>query len=207
MPAAARPLSRKEAKLLTRHRLLDAAMAVLLEHGPDGLTTGRITQRAGVAQPTFYVHFRDMDELLRELATQLVQQLRHSLDAARAPLRTSSDLVAASVEAYRLSIRAAVRHAGLLRLFLAEQHRPQSTLGACGRQLLDELSADLARDLAGLAAAAGLSDAMRRMGADAVVALTLQFGLGLADRRYDSEDQVVELLARSTVAMMLALPQ
>ncbi len=202
---AARPLTRKESKLLTRHRLLDAAMGVLLEHGTEGLTTGRITQRVGVAQPTFYVHFRDTDELLRELATQLVQQLRQSLDAARAPLRSSTDLVTASVQAYRLSIRAAVKHAALLRLFLAEQHRPQSPLGACGRQLLDELSADLARDLAGLAAAAGLSEAMRRMCADGVVALTLQFGLGLADRRYDSEDQVVDLLARSTVAMMLAL--
>lgn len=205
MSTAPRAISRKEAKLLTRHRLLDAAMDVLLEHGPEGLTTGRIAQRVGVAQPTFYVHFRGMDELLRELATQHVQQLRQSLDAARAPLRTSPDLVTAAAQAYRLSVRAAVKHAPLLRLFLAEQHRPQSTLGACGRQLLDALSADLARDLAALPAAVGLSEALCRMCADGVVALTLQFGLGLAEHRYDSEDQVVELLARSTVAMMLAL--
>jgi AcrR family transcriptional regulator len=207
MPAAERPLSRQEAKLLTRHRLLQAAMAVLLEHGPEGLTTGAVTKRVGVAQPTFYVHFSDMDELLRELATDIVERLRKTLHEARAPLRGSADLAGDSRQAYRLSVRATVKHADLLRLFLAEQHRPKSTLGECARQLLRSLHEDLVADVSAMPFTTGLSKGQLRLMADAVIAMIMQWGLALADKREASEDTVVEMLARTTVAMALSMPR
>ena len=46
---------------MTRHRLLRAATELLAEQGYERLTTGRVAERAGVAQPTFYVHFSDLD--------------------------------------------------------------------------------------------------------------------------------------------------
>jgi TetR/AcrR family transcriptional regulator, fatty acid biosynthesis regulator len=202
-----RPLNRQEAKLVTRHRLLQAAMTVLLEHGPEGLTTGSVTRIVGVAQPTFYVHFADMDELLRELATDIVERLRKSLHEARAPMRGSTDLVADSRAAFRLSVRATVKHADLLRLFLAEQYRPKSTLGACARQLLAELSEEMVADVAELPFVMGLTRAQLRLAADALVGLIMQLGLALADKRETNEDAVVELLASTTVALLASLPR
>ena len=204
---AERPLSRQEAKLVTRHRLLQAAMGVLVEQGREGLTTGSVTKRVGVAQPTFYVHFHDMDELLRELATDIVERLRKTLHEARVPLRESADLIAASREAFRLSLRATVKHADLLRIFLAEQYRPQSTLGDCAQQLLTKLTDDLVADIVDLPIAMGLQRKQLRLVADSQVGLIMQMGLALADKRETDEDMIVELLARTTLALVSSLPR
>jgi AcrR family transcriptional regulator len=40
--------------------------------GYGGLSTGAVARAAGVAQPTFYVHFRDMDDLLRTIGTEQI---------------------------------------------------------------------------------------------------------------------------------------
>ncbi len=63
--------TRREAKERTRERLLDALLELLHESGPLALTTGRIAERAGVAQPTFYVHFTDLDGAI-EIAAEHV---------------------------------------------------------------------------------------------------------------------------------------
>ena len=76
-------LSRGEAKLITRRRLLDAGLGLLGEEGYENLTTGRIAAAAGVAQPTFYVHFADKDDLLRCLAEEVTSRLREALRQAR----------------------------------------------------------------------------------------------------------------------------
>lgn len=208
MSPAERPLSRQESKLLTRHRLLQAAMAVLLESGREGLTTGSVTKRVGVAQPTFYVHFKDMDELLGELATEIVDKLRKALHEARAPLRESpADLVAASREAFRLSVRAAVKHADLTRIFLAEQYRPNSPLGACARQLLSSFADDLLDDIVDLPITFGLQREQVRLVAEAVVGLITQFAQALVDKRITDEEAVVDLLSHATVALVASLPR
>jgi AcrR family transcriptional regulator len=204
-PVVERPLSRQESKLVTRHRLLQAAMAVLVELGREGLTTGSVTKRVGVAQPTFYVHFRDMDDLLREVAAEIVDRLRSALQEARAPLRESVDLVAASHEAFRLSLRATVKHADLLRIFLSEQYRPQSTLGACAQQWLSEMAADLQADMGQTPLAMGLPASKLRLVAEVVVGLILQMGLALADKRETDEDAVVDVLSRTAVALVASL--
>lgn len=182
-------------------------MSVLVEHGRDGLTTGSITKRVGVAQPTFYVHFHDMDELLRELATDIVERLRKTLHDARTPLRESADLIAASREAFRLSLRATVKHADLLRIFLAEQYRPKSTLGDCAQQLLTSLTDDLVIDIAELPIALGLQRKQLRLVAESLTGLIMQMGLMLADKRETDEDMIVELLARTTFALVSSLPR
>ena len=41
----------------TRQRLLDAAVELLLTEGSAGITTGRLTEQAGVVQSAFYNHF------------------------------------------------------------------------------------------------------------------------------------------------------
>jgi AcrR family transcriptional regulator len=43
--------TRREAKAQTKQRLLDAMLEILHESGPLALTTGRIAERAGLAQP------------------------------------------------------------------------------------------------------------------------------------------------------------
>jgi AcrR family transcriptional regulator len=54
-----------------RTNLLDAAEAVLVEHGLVGATVDQITTRAGVAKGTFYLYFRSKDEVVGALQERL----------------------------------------------------------------------------------------------------------------------------------------
>ena len=78
---------RKEAKERTRQRLLAAIVEILDEEGEAALTTVRITQRAGVAQPTFYVHFTDVQAgvavAAEDMASRILRML--SVQSASAP--------------------------------------------------------------------------------------------------------------------------
>lgn len=61
-------MSRQINKERTRLRLLQAILKTIHRFGHGTLTTGRVAQLAGVAQPTFYVHFRSMDQALEQVA-------------------------------------------------------------------------------------------------------------------------------------------
>src|SRR5690606_516079 len=63
--------TRQASKVRTRNRLVKSAIRVLHRSGASALTTGKIAADAGVAQPTFYVHFEDMKALLQEVATTI----------------------------------------------------------------------------------------------------------------------------------------
>ena len=73
-------LTREEGKLITRRRLLESAAKLLGETGYGALSVSAVARAAGVAQPTFYVHFRDKDHLLQTLAlgqARRDRRLRH----------------------------------------------------------------------------------------------------------------------------------
>lgn len=48
----------------THHLLRDALMELIVEQGYDTITVQNIVDRANVARTTFYLHFKDKDELL-----------------------------------------------------------------------------------------------------------------------------------------------
>lgn len=66
MPELEEPkkLTRKDKKELTRERLIDAALSVVLDGGYANFTMRKVTKKAGIAQPSFYSHFDTMDDLL-----------------------------------------------------------------------------------------------------------------------------------------------
>ncbi|MCB9453141.1 MAG: TetR/AcrR family transcriptional regulator [Anaerolineaceae bacterium] len=51
-------------KQRTRQYLRDALMALIVEKGYDTISIQDITDRANVSRPTFYLHYRDKEELL-----------------------------------------------------------------------------------------------------------------------------------------------
>lgn len=66
----------------TRRKLLDAAEAVFGERGYDNASIVEITQRAGVAQGTFYVYFPDKKAAFVELVRHLSHTLRQEIAEA-----------------------------------------------------------------------------------------------------------------------------
>lgn len=59
----------------TRQLLRDALMALITEKGYDAITVQDITDRADVARTTFYLHYRDKDELLFSSMTEMYEAL------------------------------------------------------------------------------------------------------------------------------------
>lgn len=130
-PNEQRGYPRKRAR--TRRQLLNAGMAALAEHGPDGVTVGEIARHARVAPGTFYNHFDDLEALTSAIVDELAlgveiggEQLRaiehdpakrvaigtqQLLDLAREHPDTARAFVAllATVPAFRARVRATVR--------------------------------------------------------------------------------------------------
>ncbi|MCV7231857.1 TetR/AcrR family transcriptional regulator [Mycobacterium branderi] len=76
---------RQEYQLLTRRRLLDAALEVFDKQGYGGATVEGIHSTAGVARATFYLHFKNKMEIVQCLTEEIrpsVATLYNDLDRA-----------------------------------------------------------------------------------------------------------------------------
>jgi len=85
-----RKLNRAEKAEATRARPFDAAVQIVGEYGYAGTSVARITERAAVAQGTFYNYFESrqdlLDQLLPAISEQLHQHIRERVLAAGSAL-------------------------------------------------------------------------------------------------------------------------
>ncbi len=73
-----------------REQLLDAALAVIDEHGYDGVSMEAVARAAGVTKPVVYDLFANLGELLRELLKREEARALAELEAVM-PARPSID--------------------------------------------------------------------------------------------------------------------
>jgi AcrR family transcriptional regulator len=66
-----------------RRRILDAADALIAEHGVDGITMQRVADQLDCAVGTLYRYFTSKGDLVAALQAQAVESLRASYDAAK----------------------------------------------------------------------------------------------------------------------------
>lgn len=97
----------------TRQKLLDAAELIFGEKGFDGASITAITQRAGVAQGTFYVYFPDKHAIFRELVRALSQRLRRATSEAIHGLTDRVEIERAGFRTFFTFIR---DHQGMYRI-------------------------------------------------------------------------------------------
>jgi AcrR family transcriptional regulator len=73
---------RGEGELL-RDEILDAAQALLVEHGTaDAVTIRAVAERVGVSAPSIYLHFHDKDDLFYEACVRRFARLASTLQEA-----------------------------------------------------------------------------------------------------------------------------
>ena len=68
----ARAAAAENRKALTRERLLDAAVKVIGEKGPDASSVEDFVAAADVSRGTFYNYFPTMEDLLRAVRRKLI---------------------------------------------------------------------------------------------------------------------------------------
>ena len=198
-----RALSRDESKAITRKRLLDGAARLLGKEGYGALSTSAVARAAGVAQPTFYVHFRDMDDLVRSLGTERIGALRARLRAAREDVLAGRGVDAVR-ETFRVSVQTWIENPGLFRLYAQEMQHPTSPMGKMARELRAEVHADLVQDLVRLGLPASTKTERERvqMVAEAMIAQTEALSRGYLDGTYKNVDAVVDVLTRFAVGLL-----
>jgi len=98
----------------TRRLLRDSLMSLILEKGYDAVTVEDITTRADLGRTTFYLHYKDKEELLVE-----------SIDAIATDLKAQVDLLGSARAAggiqprpIHIAFNHAAEHADLYRIIL-----------------------------------------------------------------------------------------
>jgi TetR/AcrR family transcriptional regulator, fatty acid biosynthesis regulator len=193
-------LTRREAKQLTRERLLGAARRLILTGGETELSASAVARKAGVGGATFYEHFRNKEDLLRALAGELFTGLREEL---RQPRREALE-APASVEKLRQQFRTPVEiiaaNPAVFRLALRTRHQAGSPLGRSSRQLNGSLRTDIVEELVERGYPCATAEERRRleMVADVHIAATEALALGHVSGRYPDVEEIVDVLVLVT---------
>jgi len=94
--AAKRPYHR----LNLKQSLLDSAVALMGEVGPQAFTLREVARRAGVSHNAPYRHFRDKDDLLAAVAAQGFDRLTEQMHKAMAKGRTAAERLSLAGRGY-----------------------------------------------------------------------------------------------------------
>ncbi|MFG1616597.1 TetR family transcriptional regulator [Nonomuraea wenchangensis] len=190
------PLSRSEAKDQTRRRLIRAALAILDQEGEAGLSTVKVAKAAGIAQSSFYVHFKDMQDLLRVLAEEGGERLRGAMREARRKAREEPGDLDRHRDTFRIPLEASCRHPELLRIQLRARHDPSSALRDFAVRTAAAYRDHHAADLAALGYTADDERDRRRleMIAEGINAATNALAIGHLEGRYPDLDECADIL-------------
>jgi AcrR family transcriptional regulator len=144
------PLDRRSRR--TRRMLKEAFFALVLEKGYDGVTIEDITDRADLGRTTFYLHYRDKEELLVESIDAIAEELIARLppeawrisdgDDSSAAQRDGSSIIV--FDAIHVVFQHAAENVHLYRVFLRgegarmAQHRLHVIISQKAAELINE---------------------------------------------------------------------
>lgn len=120
----------------TRDLLIRTAMQAFAEEGVAGASVQRIAARAGVANGTFYVHFRTKEEVLAAVAERLAVEHCERISRSQAAIASGAERMAIGNRRY---IQLALEAPEQARLFLS--------VGAAAPELMETIARYPAADL------------------------------------------------------------
>lgn len=77
--------------LRTRQLLKSALVELLEEMEPDKITVNRIATRATINRVTFYLHYRDIQDMMDKMAEEMVVEIEAAMTRKVAEKKTGSD--------------------------------------------------------------------------------------------------------------------
>ena len=120
-----RPKQSDAATAAARARIVAAARDVFAEHGSHAMSVALIIERAGIARPTFYRYFTNVDEPLQVILDESDQALVDGLQVALDGADDEIAMVVAGIDAY---LQWGRNHGPMLRSLFAELHDPSSSV-------------------------------------------------------------------------------
>jgi AcrR family transcriptional regulator len=193
-------MSRAEQKEQRRAALLEGAVAVLADHGLEGFTTGRIAERAGIAQSGIYKYWPDRASVLHEVSEHIGDRVLLSIRSAR--LATGSS-PAHLPEAFAGGLRAILDERQLVLVFLRFRREP-GPLGQVFRRLVERSIDELHTDMVNMGLVKADNPHGRRL-ARYTVSLCIGAIEALLDDRISDVNQVADDLARIALGVLATL--
>ena len=178
---------------LTTDGVVEVALALVDEKGPDALSLAAVAGRAGVAAPSLYKHVGSLADLRDLMATRILHAMAKSSGAA-ALGRSRDEAVAALLREYRSFVLA---HPGWYALVPQDPlHRGSEQMAEAGREWLQVFLAVLRGY--GLDESAAVH-ATRRIRAAAHGFATLESGggFGLAEDVDTTYEQLIAMVTHS----------
>lgn len=194
-------------KQATRERLLQAAIELIRKRGVEVLSTVSVTEAAGFAQSSFYMHFKNVDECLRAAAGKVAGEARAFIADHRRRTHEAVIANAASpVAHYTAVLRLFIEQRSFSELLMRHRH-DRSPVGKVMRKMFEGVRADLIADSWSLASSLGV----HRKHYDRV-ALTAEFihaqvmaaGEALLDGRFTDVDMLAAELSATIEATIQA---
>jgi AcrR family transcriptional regulator len=199
-------LSRREAKALTRQRLIASARRLILAHGESRVAASVVAREAGLAGATFYEHFKNRDELMKALAKDLFEELRREQRKRRSEALASPNDEERLRQEFRTPIEILAANPDVFRLALTVRQHTGSPLGDSSRRTTGNMRGDIVDELVARGYPAATAGERRRleMIADIHIAATEAMALGYLTGRYPNLDEVLDMLVLMTRGTRLA---
>lgn len=195
----------------TRARLIRVTIELLRGESLSALTTSRIAKAAGIAQPGFYAHFKNVDDLVRTAVLEVLEAMRRKASATRQAafqrLERYEDLtnIGAMRTAYEEGLELLLGDPTFAELLLRYRRDP-SLLGGLLREAMRHVRDDITRDVWRTAQRFGFREEhypQVQFWSEQILALFLTAAEALLDGRHERAE-VVDAITRSSFAMMVA---
>lgn len=184
----------------TRRRLLQAILKTIDRYGHASLTTGRVAQLAGVAQPTFYVHFRSMDQALEQVAEWVAQELSEGFGAGdAAEAERAADVLQQAVLKCTASL---VRDRQIAEVFLRNRRDQTSALGRRWTLLTGSLRDRMHQIV--LQVRPGMPETDATLHSELLVGIVFALAEAQLDGRVEDMDRATAVASRAIVTSILA---
>lgn len=192
-------MSRQMNKERTRRRLLQAILKTIHRYGYGALTTGRVAQLAGVAQPTFYVHFRSMDQALEQVAEWVAEELSPGFDAnTTAELERAGEVLEKAV---LKCTRSLVHDRKVAEVFLRNRRDETSALGRRWIVLTGGLRDRMRQIVVQVRPDIAVSDAA--LHAELLVSIVFGLAEAFLDGRVENLERATAVASRAIVTSVL----
>jgi TetR/AcrR family transcriptional regulator, cholesterol catabolism regulator len=128
-----------------RPQILREAAQLFGEHGYHATTMQQIGEKLGLLKGSLYYHIASKEELLIEMLTASVSDVRASVEKANAAGGTPRERLVRAIEA---EVKEMAGHLDEIRIWLAERHRMEKTLADVTKQVaqVDELILGILED-------------------------------------------------------------
>lgn len=212
LPPSTREPGRRGKQGETRARLIEVTIDLIRAEGLGALTTGRIANAAGIAQPGFYAHFRNVEDCLRTAISKVTDELRARVIEIRQKAfeRFSDPETAGNLQAirdsYAESYEVLLSEPTFAELLLRYRRDPALLDGYMG-DVFDSIRDDLTSDIWMAAEAGGFKEqhkALVQIWGEQTLALFMWGAEAMLDGRHDDREFVLDALAQSSFAIQNA---